>query len=47
MTDALSLTQEEARQRAALLDVRRHDLDVDLTGLEAGDTLRATSTIEF
>ena len=47
MTDALSLTQDEARERAALLDVRRYDLDLDLTGLAAGDTLRATSTIAF
>ena len=47
MTHALSLTQEEARERAALLDVRRYDLDLDLTGLEAGDALRSTSTIAF
>jgi aminopeptidase N len=47
MTDALSLTQDEARERAALLEVRRYDLDLDLTGLAAGDTLRATSTVAF
>ena len=47
MTDALSLTQDEARERAVLLEVRRYDLDLDLTGLATGDTLRATSTIAF
>ena len=47
MTDVLSLTQEEARERAALLDVERYDLEFDLTGLAEGDTLRATSTITF
>jgi aminopeptidase N len=47
MTDVRSLTQDEARERAALLDVRRYDLEFDLTGLAEGDTLRATSRIEF
>ena len=36
-----SLAQEEARTRAALLEVQRYDLDVDLTGLLEGDALRA------
>ena len=47
MTDVLSLTQEEARERAALLDVQRYDLEFDLTGLAEGDTLLSTSTITF
>ncbi|MEP6814309.1 MAG: aminopeptidase N [Marmoricola sp.] len=47
MTDALSLRQDEARDRAALLDVHRYDLELDLTGLADGDTLRATSRIAF
>jgi aminopeptidase N len=47
MTDVRSLTQDEARERAALLDVHRYDLDLDLTGLVEGDTLRTTSTITF
>ena len=47
MTDVRSLTQDEARERAALLDVERYDLEFDLTGLAEGDTLRATSTITF
>ena len=44
MTDALSLTQDEARERAALLEVDRYDLELDLTGLAGGTELRATST---
>ena len=47
MTDVRSLTQDEARERAALLDVHRYDLELDLTGLADGDALRATSTIVF
>ena len=43
MTNARSLTQDEARERGALLDVHRYDLELDLTGLADGDTLRATS----
>lgn len=42
-----SLTQDEARERAALIDVDRYDLAFDLTGLADGDTLRVTSTITF
>jgi aminopeptidase N len=42
-----SLAQEEARVRAALLEVQRYDLDVDLTGLLDGAELRAVSTITF
>jgi len=47
MTAARSLTQEEAQERAALIDVDRYDLELDLTGLVDGDLLRAVSTITF
>jgi aminopeptidase N len=47
MTAVRSLAQEEAQRRAALLDVQRYDLEIDLTGLAEGETLRATSTIRF
>ena len=47
MTAARSLTQEEARERAALIDVDRYDLELDLTGLADGEVLRAVSTITF
>ena len=42
-----SLTQDEARTRAALLAVDRYELDVDLTGLLEGDALRVDATIRF
>ena len=42
-----SLTRDEARRRASLLDVERYDVAVDLTGLLDGDELRAVSTISF
>ena len=42
-----SLTQDEARTRAALIEVQRYDVAVDLTGLLTGDELRTTSTITF
>jgi aminopeptidase N len=42
-----SLTRLEAEARAALLTVQRYDIDVDLTGLLEGDTVRTTSTITF
>ena len=47
MSNLRSLTQEEARERAALLEVRRYDLELDMTGLAAGDALRTTSRITF
>ena len=47
MSEARSLTQDEARERAALLEVDRYDLELDLTGLAEGDTLRVTTTIAF
>ena len=42
-----SLTEQEARERAALLDVDRYDLAVDLTGLLDGDALRVECTVRF
>src|SRR5688500_1001942 len=45
--DAASLTRSEAEERSRLLAVTRYDLDVDLTGLLEGETLRAVSTITF
>jgi len=47
MTAVRSLTQDEARERAALVDVDRYDLEFDLVGLADGDALRVTSTITF
>ena len=47
MTAARSLTQDEARERAALVDVHRYDLELDLIGLADGSTLRVTSRITF
>ncbi len=41
------LTQVEAQERAALLDVRRYDISVDLTELLTGTDLRCVSTISF
>ncbi len=42
-----SLSQEEAAERANLLNVNRYDIDVDLTGLAEGTTLRTRSTVTF
>src|SRR4051812_18572937 len=47
MSSLRSLTQEEARERAALIEVQRYDLELDLTGLASGDELRTTSAITF
>jgi len=41
------LTQVEAQQRTALIDVDRYDIAVDLTGLEYGPQLRCISTMMF
>lgn len=41
------LTQDEAIERARLIDVDRYDIDVDLTGMVDGPTIRTTSTITF
>ncbi len=43
----LSLTQVEAEERAALIDVRRYDISVDMTDLLTGTDLRCVSTISF
>jgi aminopeptidase N len=42
-----SLTREEAEERAALLEVDRYDVAVDLRGLFEGEVLEATSTVRF
>ncbi|MXG92124.1 aminopeptidase N [Nocardioides flavescens] len=42
-----SLTQDEARARAELLDVERYDIEVDLRELLAGERWRATSRVTF
>jgi len=47
MTDVRSLTQAEARERAALLEVHRYDLELDLTGLADAESFTTTSTIAF
>lgn len=43
----LTLTQDEAGTRAALLEVERYDLDVDLRGMLEGPDWVASSTITF
>jgi aminopeptidase N len=47
VTDIASLTRVEAEERAALIDVRRYDIAVDMRGLFEGETLETTSTIDF
>jgi len=42
-----SLTQGEAEERAALVEVERYDIAVDLTDLPTGPRMRTTSTITF
>ena len=42
-----SLTQDEARERAALLAVQRYEIAVDVTGLLDGAAFRAESTVRF
>ena len=42
-----SLTREEAEERAALLEVRRYDIEADLRGLLEGELWESTSTITF
>jgi aminopeptidase N len=42
-----TLTREEAARRAALLEVDRYDIEVDMRGLLAGDTVRSVSRIRF
>jgi aminopeptidase N len=45
--DVRSLTQTEAEQRAALVDVDRYDIAVDLTALPTGPEVRCVSTVTF
>ena len=47
MVEPASLTRSEAQERAALIDVRRYDIAVDLTGMLEGPDLRAVSTTTF
>ena len=51
MTEAVtatrSLTRDEAAARAALIEVGRYDIAVDLRGLLDGEVLTSTSTIAF
>ncbi len=42
-----SLSQDEARARAALITVERYDIAVDLTELPTGDAVRCVSTVTF
>ena len=45
--DVRSLSQDEARERAALIAVERYDVAVDLTGLPTGSEVRCVSTVAF
>jgi aminopeptidase N len=47
MTDTASLTREEAADRAALIDVERYDVHIDLRGLYEGGLWSANSTVSF
>ena len=49
MTDAspASLTEQEARERAALIEVERYDITVDVRELQDGQRWLATSSITF
>ena len=47
MESVASLTRTEAEGRAALIEVTRYDIEVDLRGLFEGVVLEATSTITF
>ncbi len=47
MDNPRSLTQDEARERAELIDVDRYDIAVDMTDLLDGDEFRAVSTVRF
>ncbi|HEY6932470.1 MAG TPA: aminopeptidase N [Marmoricola sp.] len=42
-----SLTRQEAAARAALLEVERYDIALDLTGLLEGETVRSVATVSF
>jgi aminopeptidase N len=47
MSEARSLTRQEARARAELIDVVRYDIAVDMRELLEGERWRATSRIRF
>ena len=47
MNAVASLTRAEAETRAALIEVERYDIAVDLRGLFEGSVLEATSTVTF
>ena len=47
MSDIASLTREEAAERAALVEIERYDVHIDLRGLYEGGLWAATSTISF
>src|SRR5688572_28274844 len=47
MASVASLTRTEAEERAALIEVNRYDIEVDLRGLFEGVVLEATSTVTF
>ncbi|MGI8523582.1 MAG: aminopeptidase N [Nocardioides sp.] len=47
MSEIPSLTRDEAIARAALLDVTRYEITVDLRGLEEGEVWAAESTVTF
>jgi aminopeptidase N len=47
MNAVASLTRTEAERRAALLEVERYDIEVDLRGLFEGEVVEAASTITF
>ncbi len=47
MTDIASLARDEAAERAALIDVQRYDVAIDLRGLFEGEVWAATSTVSF
>jgi len=42
-----SLTSQEARDRASMIEVRRYDISVDMTELAHGAALHAVSTMRF
>ncbi|MFL6003788.1 MAG: aminopeptidase N [Nocardioides sp.] len=47
MPEVASLTQAEAAERVALINVERYDIDVDMRGLLEGEVIESTSTIAF
>jgi aminopeptidase N len=47
VNNVASLTRTEAEARAALIEVDRYDVELDLRGLFDGEVLEATSTITF